>query len=130
MRRIRIVVLLSLFLIGAVPSKRRITLHNVLVTAYTPGKESCGKWADGKTATGKSAYTPGVAVCPSAIPYGSRVKIGDKWYTADDRCGAACKLWRRHHEYQIDLRVYGKNAFSRARKWGRRRMDVVCELAR
>lgn len=44
-------------------------------TAYYPGPESTGRWADGYTATGLKAGHGVIAVDPSVIPLGTRVYI-------------------------------------------------------
>ena len=44
-------------------------------TAYYPGPESTGVWADGYTATGLKAGHGVIAVDPSVIPLGTRVYI-------------------------------------------------------
>lgn len=65
------------------------------VTAYSPDARSCGKWADGKTASMKSVWTNGgclVAADTSVLPLGSLVSVPG--YAADlvvpvlDRGGA------------------------------------------
>lgn len=48
------------------------------VTAYSPDARSCGKWADGKTASMKSVWTNGgclVAADTSILPIGSLVSV-------------------------------------------------------
>lgn len=53
------------------------TMH-MLVTAYTPGERSCGKWADGVTASGYSVWTNGmklVAADTRLLPFGTIVSI-------------------------------------------------------
>ncbi len=61
------------------------------LTAYCACPICCGEWADGITATGTVA-TQGrtIAVDPSVIPYGSKVRIKDNIYIAED-CGGAIK---------------------------------------
>lgn len=65
------------------------------VTAYSPDARSCGKWADGKTASMKSVWTNGgclVAADSKVLPIGSLVSVPG--YAADmvvpvlDRGGA------------------------------------------
>lgn len=54
---------------------RTITME---VTAYSPDARSCGKWADGQTASGYSVYTNGmhlVAADTDLLPFGSIVSI-------------------------------------------------------
>lgn len=60
------------------------------VTAYCPGPCCCGRWSDGKTSTGRDAGTPGAAVDPRRIPYGTVLRVpGYGVVTADDT-GALC----------------------------------------
>ena len=66
------------------------SLGEFKITAYCSCSRCCGK-SDGITATGTHA-TEGrtIAVDPSVIPYGTKVKIGDSEYVAED-CGGAIK---------------------------------------
>ena len=67
------------------------SLGQFKLTAYCPCSKCCGKWAGGITSTGvmaKANHT--IAVDPSVIPYGSKVKINGKIYVAED-CGGAIK---------------------------------------
>ena len=66
------------------------SLGEFKITAYCACARCCGK-SDGITATGTHA-TEGrtIAVDPSVIPYGAKVKIGDCEYVAED-CGGAIK---------------------------------------
>lgn len=57
---------------GQVASGRRLDL---VATAYTPGTESCGPDADGRTATGGRAGYGVVAVDPNVIPLGTRLYV-------------------------------------------------------
>ena len=103
------------------------------VTAYTPYKSCCGKWADGKTSIMKSAMNElGCATDPRAIPYGCVVDIpGVRLRRVDDTGGAMRKAWdriyykngRRYSKptYHIDVRVLSR---TRANKWGSRWMNV------
>ena len=60
-------------------------------TAYDPGPRSCGKWADGYTATGVKAEKGVVAVDERVIPMGTRLYIpGYGFAVAADR-GSAIK---------------------------------------
>jgi 3D (Asp-Asp-Asp) domain-containing protein len=60
-------------------------------TAYDPGPRSCGKYADGYTATGAKATKGVVAVDDRVIPMGTRMYIpGYGFAVAADR-GSAIK---------------------------------------
>lgn len=57
---------------------RPVATMSMLVTAYSPDERSCGKWADGITASGYSVWTNGmklVAADESILPFGSLVSI-------------------------------------------------------
>ncbi len=57
---------------------RRVSQMSMLTTAYSPDARSCGKWADGYTASGYSVWTNGmklVAADTSVLPFGSLVSI-------------------------------------------------------
>jgi len=93
------------------------------VTAYEPGKRSCGKYADGKTSIGQNAWVmDGVATDPKAIPYGSYVVIpGVGAKQVDDTGKAMRDSWQRHGRYHIDLRM---PYHSQATRWGVKYLDV------
>jgi uncharacterized protein YabE (DUF348 family) len=54
---------------------RYIDLKQMVATAYSPGPESCGKYADGRTYTGKKAGYGLVAVDPRVIRLGTMLYI-------------------------------------------------------
>lgn len=81
---------------------------------------------DGITATGRNAYSDGVAVDPFVIPLGTRldipgVRIGPNrngsWLPADDT-GRLIKGRR------IDIRFFGPRAHERARAYGTKRLKI------
>lgn len=92
----------------------------VEATAYCPCAICCGKYANGVTATGRNANTPGVAVDPKVIRLGSRLDIpgyrrsNGTWILADDTGGAI-------KGNRIDVRF---ETHEEARQWGRRRIRV------
>lgn len=50
----------------------------MVVTAYSPGEESCGEWADGMTASGYSVWTNGMCLAAAdtdLLPFGSLVSV-------------------------------------------------------
>jgi len=93
------------------------------VTAYDPSRLSCGKFADGKTSIGQSAWVmDGVASDPKAIPYGTYVEIpGVGFKEVDDTGKAMRNSWKRHRNYHLDLRMTYPY---QARRWGVKYLDV------
>lgn len=86
----------------------KLTEMEMIVTAYCPCKECCGK-ADGITATGTQA-TEGrtIAVDPEVIPYGTEVVISGEKYIAED-CGEAIKGRRIdvYFDSHAEAKAYG-----------------------
>lgn len=84
------------------PTESWQSLGTYRLTAYCPCKKCCGRWAENRpidengntivyTASGAIAQAgTTIAVDPSIIPYGSKVKINGHIYTAQD-CGGAIK---------------------------------------
>lgn len=88
---------------------KEIDMGAFMITAYCPCYKCCGDHANGITATGtKAKQGRTIAVDPDLIPYGTRVKIGKHWYTAED-CGG--KIKNKH----IDMYF---NRHSDADEWG------------
>jgi len=91
------------------------TPRQMQATAYDPGPRSCGRYADGYTATGAKARKGVVAVDDRVIRMGTRLYIpGYGFAVAGDR-GSAIKGNR------IDLCF---DTYAEARRWGRRRVKV------
>ena len=69
----------------------QVVTEQCVATAYCPCSICCGKWADGKTASGTIA-TQGrtIAVDKSIIPLGEIVTVNGKDYIAEDT-GSAIK---------------------------------------
>lgn len=95
----------------------------VVATAYCPCAICCGSNADGRTATGRDANEPGVAVDPKIIPLGSRLDIpgykrgsGDSgsWILADD-------TGRVINGSKIDVRF---ETHGEAKKWGKKTISI------
>ena len=118
----RLILIISVLIFGLVPfllaqgglTHKWIT---VTATAYCPCNICCGKHADGKTATGRDAYKPGVAVDPKVIRLGSHLDIpgykrgpnnNGSWILADDT-GSAIK------GNKIDVRF---KTHREAKEWG------------
>ncbi len=93
------------------------------VTAYDPSRRSCGRFADGKTSIGESAWVmDGVASDPLAIPYGTYVVIpGVGGRTVDDTGSAMRTSWRRYRRFHLDVRVHYPY---QAKQWGVKYLDV------
>jgi len=73
---------------------RRVATRTMKTTAYSPDEKSCGKWADGITASGKSVWMNGgrLVAADKAIPHGTILTIpgynGGKPVQVWDRGGA------------------------------------------
>lgn len=93
------------------------------VTAYEPGRRSCGKFANGKTSIGHNAWNmDGVATDPKAIPYGVYCDVpGIGIREVDDTGSAMRKSWRRYGRYHIDVRM---PYYYQAKRWGVKYLDV------
>ena len=95
---------------------------NARVTAYEPSKRCCGRFADGKTATGGNAWKiDGCAAYPQAVPYGTLVHIPGVGFREVDDTGPAMRRSWAKGRYHIDIRM---KYFYQARRWGRQNMDV------
>ena len=87
----------------------------MVATAYDPGPRSCGRYADGYTATGAKAEKGVVATDPRVIPMGTRLYVpGYGFAVAADR-GSAIKGMR------IDLCFA---TYQEAKQFGRRTVEV------
>jgi 3D (Asp-Asp-Asp) domain-containing protein len=60
-------------------------------TGYSPGPQSCGKYADGRTACGLRAQYGVVAVDPRIIPFGTRLFVEGYGYAIAADTGSAIK---------------------------------------
>lgn len=87
----------------------------VTATAYCPCSKCCYPFNDGITATGKNAYTKGVAVDKRMIPLGSIMKIPGYGTVKADDVGGAIK------GRKIDVRF---KYHWEARKWGRKYLRI------
>lgn len=107
---------------GAAPEGRSYREVRALVTAYCPCSRCCGRHANGRTSLGTTAWRPGMAADPRAVPYGTLVDVpGYGAYAIDDTGGAMRQSWRRRGVIHIDIR---KTYHWQAREWGRRYMTV------
>ncbi len=92
------------------------------VTAYEPSKRCCGRFADGRTSTGRNAWKmDGCAAYPGAVPYGSLVHIPGVGFRKVDDTGPAMKRSWAKGRYHIDVRM---KYYYQARRWGSKTMDV------
>jgi len=125
MRKLAVIAVLAaaVLTIGATSSPYRAEWRTVTATAYCPCRRCCGNHADGRTATGRCAYSAGVAVDPGVIPLGARLDIpgytrgaggNGSWIPADDVGGAIDGA-------HIDVRF---RTHSEALRWGVRRIRV------
>ncbi len=100
---------------------RRVRQMTMLTTAYSPDARSCGKWADGYTASGYSVWTNGmklVAADTKVLPFGALVSIpgynGGRPVPVLDRGG-------KIKGNRLDL-LYPTHEI--ARQWGAQRLTV------
>ena len=101
------------------PSRGLPIAHRVLTmvaTAYYPGPRSCGRFANGLTATGIKARRGVVAVDPRVIPLGSRLYVEGYGFAIAADTGSAIKGNR------IDVCF---NTYREAKRWGRRTVRVL-----
>lgn len=89
------------------------------ISAYCPCELCCGKYADGVTATGKNAYTKGVAVDPNVIPLGTKIYIPGYGTVVADDVGGAIK------GDKLDVRF---PTHREALEWGRKHKEVTVFL--
>lgn len=101
---------------------RPVRNMNMVVTAYSPDARSCGKWADGKTASGYSVWTNGmklVAADTRMLPFGTLISIpgynGGRPVPVLDRGG---KIKGR----RLDV-LYPTHEI--AREWGRQSLQTT-----
>ena len=90
-------IFLTLLVVFTLPVQASVVYESkyleVRAHGYCPCRVCCGKNADGKTATGRSAWRAGIAVDPKVIPLGSYTDIpgydrgpndNGSWIKADD----------------------------------------------
>lgn len=100
--------------------KYKIKKVKATVTAYCPCKKCCGKYANGKTSTGNSAYEFGIAADPKRIPYGTILCIEGYGISVVDDTGGAM---RRNQNLHFDVRF---PTHKRALEWGRK--EIIVEI--
>ena len=101
---------------------RPVKTLSMLVTAYSPDERSCGKWADGITASGYSVWTNAgklVAADTHLLPFGTLLTIpgyhGGKPVPVLDRGG-------KIKGQRLDV-LYPTHAI--ARRWGAQKLKVT-----
>jgi 3D (Asp-Asp-Asp) domain-containing protein len=100
---------------------RPVRTVRMLTTAYSPDERSCGKWADGITASGMSVWTNGMKLVAAdrSIPFGTLVSVpgynNGRPVPVLDRGGAI-------KGNRLDL-LYPTHEV--ALQWGAQRLDVV-----
>lgn len=73
----------------------------------------------GVMASGKQTYVGAVAVSDRSIPLGTKIKVGSKLYTVEDR---TAKLVHARQGLTID--IYDPRPTKDLLQWGKRRMTV------
>ncbi|MEO7992940.1 MAG: 3D domain-containing protein [bacterium] len=96
-------------------SQRGNRVLTVEATAYEPGPRSCGKYADGYTATGRKATYGVCAVDPRVIPLGTRLFVEGYGVAVACDTGSAIKGLR------VDVCF---DTVAEAMHWGRRSVKV------
>jgi len=97
-------------------AKRKVKkVLNVVATAYSNSKISCGKWAGGKTSIGLKAQYGVIAVDPRTIPLKTKLYIEGYGYGIAGDVGSAIKGNR------IDICF---NTHQEALKYGRKQVKV------
>ena len=112
------IIIIILLLIAIVPeAETEGKYYTMLATAYTPGIESCGIWADGYTYTGDKAGKGSIAIDPNAgiLKLGQRVFVEGYGYGICNDIGGKIKGWK------IDVCFTDLDT---AKEWGRRLVKV------
>lgn len=71
------------------------------VTAYCSCEKCCGVYSDGYFASGKKVYVGGVAC--NWLPFGSRIRIGNREYTIEDRGAKSIFGTKRNPIKAVDI---------------------------
>lgn len=100
---------------------RPVRTQTMKTTAYSPDERSCGKWADGITASGKSVWMNGgrLAAADKKVPYGTILTIPGY------NDGKPVQVWDRGGKIKgnrLDL-LYPTHEI--ARRWGVQDLRVV-----
>ena len=101
---------------------KEVRTVQMLVTAYSPDPRSCGKWADGVTASGRSIWTNGmklVAADTGDFPFHTILTIPG--YNR----GQPVQVLDRGGGIKGDRLDVLMPSHAAARRWGTRRLDVT-----
>ena len=71
------------------------------ITYYCSCQKCCGRWADGHFASGRKVYAGGIAC--NWLPFGTKLKIGEKIYTVEDRGAERYFGSKNDHVKHIDI---------------------------
>ena len=115
---ITIVILLVMVFSGnKVEANKESTYYSMTATAYYPGVECCGIWADGKTYTGDKAGRGCIAIDPKAgiLKLGQKVFVEEYGYGVCNDIGGAIKGWK------VDLCF---DTLQEAKEFGRKLVKV------
>lgn len=95
---------------------------SMLVTAYCPCRRCCGRYSDGRTASGRSIRADGsmfVAADTRLLPFGTRVSVPGY------HGGAPVSVLDRGAKIKGDRLDVFFLSHARAKAWGARRLDVT-----
>ncbi len=93
-----------------------------MVTAYCPCRRCCGRFSNGRTSIGVSAWKPGIAADPKALSYGTKIDVPGYGIAYVDDTGIAMRRsWRSNGMLHLDLRM---TYHWQAREWGTQIMQV------
>jgi len=71
------------------------------ITAYCACQKCCGKFSDGYFSSGRAVYYGGVAC--NWLNFGTKLRIGDKIYTIEDRGAKSLFGDKSNHIKHIDI---------------------------
>ena len=95
-----------------------------LVTAYCSCEKCCGKKSTDKAygimASGKRVYSGAVAC--NWLPFKTKLLIGKKIYTVEDRGAKSLFGDKNNHIKHVDIYMDSHN---KARQWGKKYMEVT-----
>ena len=101
---------------GAAPIGEPLGTIEVDVTHYCSCAKCCGKWANGRTASGKQAAY-GMVAMSSRYPFGTRILINGEMFTVEDRGGSGIE----NDPHRVDVYV---DSHEQALRMGRYRAQA------